>query len=103
MDQYKPKTNQTQTGDWPFSSGRHQMGQVDFLLENTPEKEKQMLASPFSCQLGLFIPNQTPWSCMLSRVLHLPGIIADVGVPVPKQVKALPNAHVHVGFAMALS
>lgn len=58
----KSETNQPQPGDLTHRSGRHQVGHVDFLLEDTPEKEKQMFTSSFSCQLGLVIPKQTPWN-----------------------------------------
>lgn len=57
---YKSETNQPQFGDLTHCSGRHQVGHVDFLLEDTPEKEKQMFTSSFSRQLGLVIPSQTP-------------------------------------------
>ena len=64
---YESETNQPWLGDLIHRSRRHQAGHVDFLLEDTPEKEMQMLASSFSCHLGLVIPNQTPRSRMVSR------------------------------------
>lgn len=57
---------------------------LTFLLEDTPEKEKQTFTSSFSCQLGLVIPKQTPWNLHGQQmVLHLPGIIVNVGMAVP--------------------
>lgn len=64
---YKSETKQPRCGDLTHHSGRHQVGRVDFLLEDTPEKEKQMFANSFSCQLGLVIPKQTPCSGTVSR------------------------------------
>lgn len=64
---YESETNQPRFGDLTHRSGRHQVGHADFLLEDTPEKEKQMFTSSFSRQLGLVIPNQTPWSHTVRR------------------------------------